>query len=68
MPDVLVVNASPLITKKVSSRPARACFTEPAVPRGDSSTLYSIRMPMVEPSPKWLRISWGRKATVMITS
>ena len=62
------VSASPLMTMKVSSRALSAFLTEPAVPSGVSSTLYSMCIPSEEPSPKWLRMTWGRNATVMITS
>mgnify|MGYP003287478677 CR=1 FL=1 len=61
-------NASPEMTRKVSSSLPDASPTEPAVPRGDSSTEYSRLRPSDSPSPKYVRIACGRKATVTMTS
>jgi hypothetical protein len=58
----------PEMTRNVSSSLSEARRTEPAVPSGDSSTEYSTFMPRLSPSPKWLRIACGRKATVTMTS
>ena len=44
--------ASPEMTRNVSSSRSLASRTEPAVPRGDSSTEYSIDIPSVSPLPK----------------
>src|SRR5262245_39838662 len=56
------------MTRNVSSSLSAASRTDPAVPAGDSSTEYSMFTPRPSPSPKWLRIAYGRKATVTITS
>src|SRR5580704_12856024 len=61
------VRASPLITRKVSSRRWAALRTLPAVPRGRSSTTYSISMSSSAPSPRRLRISAPRYASVTTT-
>ena len=45
-------SASPEMTRNVSSSFPAASRTDPAVPSGDSSTEYSIRSPMLSPSPK----------------
>src|SRR3984893_4264089 len=61
------VSASPLITRKVSSSRWAALRTLPAVPSGRSSTTYSISMSSSAPSPRRLRISAPRYASVTTT-